>query len=150
MAWIRKMQQNKKAWEELERIHYELWTLPGSISERVSGLIIKVLYKLPKRIRDRVLENVFFISIGGEGRYENFSATVTIEHLIILNIPLRYSDKTTESIIAHEIAHYYLGHTTSGGYAKEKAADRLVQKWGFQRSYTKRELLKLKAKQRRP
>ena len=39
--------------------------------------------------------------------------------------------------VAHDIAHFILGHHKNGGGGpeKEKEADDLIEKWGFKRAY---------------
>ena len=45
-------------------------------------------------------------------------------------------EEDKKSIVAHEVAHFILGHhKTGGGPEKEREADDLIEKWGFKRAY---------------
>lgn len=59
--------------------------------------------------------------------------------VIILNFSEMEKDRLSESrmmdTIAHEIAHFVLGHLIAGGAEQEREADNLIEKWGFRRAY---------------
>lgn len=54
----------------------------------------------------------------------------------------RRTETSKMNSIAHEVAHYVLGHDT-GGFEHEKEADDHCQKWGFAREYSTRALSRM-------
>ncbi len=121
-----------------------------------SMYISKTLVRLPKSIRERVLEEVAFVHTAARGTVSRVLFRKDIESdedleeikkgkcvfieqsLIILN--LKYVKNTQKmDVIAHEIAHYVLGHDdpyhTGTWQEDERAADDLAERWGFNRSY---------------
>jgi hypothetical protein len=135
-------------------------------------LIAKTLLKLPKEVREKVLDEVWFIITDEvEGtifridistevwrrlfaplREEEGDSLVKLSALeemlnktnmkipfIVLNFAAMREESEVDKMntIAHEIAHFILGHD---GYDPrernmEKEADDLIEKWGFKRKY---------------
>jgi Zn-dependent peptidase ImmA (M78 family) len=121
--------------------------------ERNRVFIAKTLLKLPAKVRRKVLDEVIFVHTTAHGtifkglftkpldekelRKVKKDQSVSIENsLIILNFK-GVKDSEKMDIIAHEIAHYILGHDTIGNEDEdsEKTADDLTEKWGFKRAY---------------
>ncbi len=152
---------NEKAENSKEVIYDNLYILnetPIEDTEYIE-LIIKTIQRLPIRIRKRVLNNVRFILINattyGACRGLNFNEVVTDVkkigkgylvrkriHLILLNFYAMEQNKKSKKymmkVIAHEIAHYILGHShmsKRGRPNNERDADDLIEKWGFKRFY---------------
>jgi hypothetical protein len=135
-------------------------------------LIAKTLLRLPKEVREKVLDEVWFIITDEvEGtifrmdistevwrrllaplREEEGDSLVKLSALeemlnktnmkipfIVLNFAAMREESEVDKMntIAHEIAHFILGHD---GYDPrernmEKEADDLIEKWGFKRKY---------------
>jgi len=104
-------------------------------------LIGKTLLKLPKKVREKVLDAVCFIITGdAEGTVFKFHLPVEKTFsFILLNFTLMKEKIEDEKMrtVAHEIAHFILGHgiDSKGGKKAEKTADDLIEKWGFKRAY---------------
>jgi len=108
-------------------------------------LIAKTLFALPEGIRDKVLSEVLFVLLESYGIAGCLSIPVPkgcieIEQpFILLNFVLmeRESESCKMDFIAHEVAHFVLGHHKSMVYdpLDERKADDLVEKWGFNRVY---------------
>jgi len=64
-----------------------------------------------------------------------------ILHLVVLNFSAMKGEPepTVRSIIAHEIAHFLLGHSLLADSTAENQADDLIEQWGFERQMTKRQ-----------
>ena len=124
-------------------------------------LIGKTLAQLPKDIQKRVLENVKFIFSYAAGtsvsmffhkpiiESKEFGKYIEFEQpIIILNF--KEMKKGTEmDVIAHEIAHFILGHNNPEKRCNgkiEREADNLAEKWGFKRSYTKEQYMEFERK----
>jgi hypothetical protein len=135
-------------------------------------LIAKTLLKLPKEVREKVLDEVCFI-IADEVEGTIFRMDISTEVWRRLFAPLREEEgdplvklsafeemlnKTDMRIpfiilnfaamrgkseadkmntIAHEIAHFILGHNGYNPRERnvEKETDDLIEKWGFKRKY---------------
>jgi hypothetical protein len=67
--------------------------------------------------------------------YSKEAGEVTEDGWIILDSEIlrKYDDDISKAIIAHELAHYYLGHYLRTPYTLEYEyeADEIAQKWGF-------------------
>lgn len=146
-------------WENsIEGVMYQLKVIGDTTSqdEKDKFLIAKTLLKLPKKIRERVLDEVAFIVLTVQGAIWNYFTVKSIEKkdlkkigkhyfveieqpLIILNFDnMRKSKNDRMVTVAHEIAHFILGHyKAEKRHSKnnEKEADDLIEKWGFQRAY---------------
>ena len=122
------------------------------------GIIAETLQKLPKKVREDVLDDVHFVIMGeayGTVRDCRFlkgipkkeidkltlpSLSVTMVHIdvsfIILNLGKMRSRQEKMDTVAHEIAHYWLDHHHNlCDNHNERNADDLAVKWGFNRSY---------------
>ncbi len=100
-------------------------------------LLVEVLSRLPSSIREKVLddENGLFFYVtnsdeSGGGASVNLpdSAKTVIwfdERSLILN------EQKAKHLIAHEIAHYVLGHKVPAEKDMEREAENLVRRWGF-------------------
>ena len=155
-------------WENsLEGIYYSLsvWGGASSGTEKGTHLIVEALSKLPRRVRERVLENVTFVVFASEqlgtGAVYQFQRSskeakkIGDDYFVTVKLPLIFlnfvgmnkkSKRYQMSTIAHEIAHYVLGHFNKGGTSHsgkdEKGTDDLIEKWGFARSYKSYEPLR--------
>ena len=113
--------------------------------DRNKILIAKILIALPEEIRNKVLSEVLFVLLEAYGIAGCLSIPVpkgckNIEQpFILLNFSLieKQSEDCKMDFIAHEIAHFILGHHKSMTYdpLAERKADDLVEKWGFNRVY---------------
>lgn len=129
-------------WENsIEGIHYDLAVFGEALitDEHNSLLICKVLQRLPKKTREKVLEEVIFIHTTAWGTIHqlHFQEHIKDRVIIIFNFKCIKKDETKMDTIAHEIAHYILGHygIVEQDPNDERAADDLVEKWGFGRAY---------------
>lgn len=123
-------------WENsLEGIHYRTTIIHSSKDvgrENESGLITKVLAKLPSDVRDDVIGNVAFIIANCSFPFLN---TLSKKILIILSFGDQ-DDYDRANTVAHEIAHCRLEHLSGmAGSEGEKEADDLCESWGFGRAY---------------
>jgi len=126
-------------------------------------LIIEVLAQIPEEAREKALEEGIFIiagnTTGASIPFYPFPCTdeselrklvkeaESLEHflkrrLIILNFALMekagYTEDEMKAVIAHEVAHLVLDHPAGApveeAEKKEREADDLAEKWGFQRT----------------
>jgi len=139
----------------LEGVLYELYLSPPAATKadiQIEHLIARTLLKLPKKIRERVLYEyaVRFIAIGRE-THGHFLMSVCQPHsepkpmpeiFLHFSAMRRMSEKRKMATIAHEIAHFILGHGSLAPSEEnvEKKADDLCEKWGFGRAYTRRQI----------
>ena len=103
-----------------------------------TSLICQVLQRLPKKTREKILEEVIFIHTTAWGTIHQLHVQEHIKNriIIIFNFKCIKKDETKMITIAHEIAHYILGQLDEANDPKkERAADDLSEKWGFGRSY---------------
>ena len=159
----KKQVRDHKKWEDsMEGILYNLstWADTNFEDEKNTIIIARTLQRLPRRIRQKVLNDVAFIVMTAQGTVCKFrfskvvkkdeftkigdTYTVAIEPVVVfLNFPKRQKESDKMDTVAHEIAHFILGDGLgfypepkhSKGYNKEKAADDLSVKWGFKRCY---------------
>jgi hypothetical protein len=140
----------EREWEEcekwlnsLEGILYDLCVF-GDVAkedEKCKLLIAKTLQKLPKEVREKVLDEVIFIianSCYGTIWNMNLGNEKSMKKtFILLNFTAmrKKSEISKMSIIAHEIAHFILGHGNPLTPSSEKEADDLIKKWGFKKAY---------------
>lgn len=162
---IKERQKKHEEWESsIEGILYSIGSMLGGVlaqSEHDEYLIAKVLQQVPKDIRGYIIENVIFILAGDQSgiihrlRFNLDDERVKEERIpqkgkddiimryieqdfIILTFTPEMSDEYKTVTIAHEIAHTYLNHgdvNCSGGEKHERAADDLIESWGFSRAY---------------
>lgn len=163
--WKKLEKREKDWENSLEGIHYQIKTMADTNvnDEKDKVLIAETLQKIPARTRNKVLDEAVFVLMNGlygtviNGYFsrivpkEEFVAVPTSDKLIVpvrqalifLNFSemKKLSNKRKMNIIAHEIAHFVLKHhlKRSGrdreGMKKEKEADDLIVKWGFEREY---------------
>jgi hypothetical protein len=157
--------------DSIEGVLYDLMTFGKATVEEEKDvyIIAKTLLRLPKDVRDKVLDEVCFI-IAHEQAAAPFKVFIgsfvinklastgkidlsreedplvrlsVIEDIAMYFILLNFAamEGMTEddkmSIIAHEIAHFVLGHNSYSPKERnaEKEADDLAEKWGFKRAY---------------
>ena len=139
-------EQTKKyeEWENsIEGIDYAVGALLyGETSKgdiRYRHLIDKTLFRLPKNIREKVLNGPIFIMLGDKTHGHIFKLKLYGEKTFIqlnFNAMKNRSDLYIMSTIAHEIANFILGHSAvESDKNAEKKADDLTEKWGFKRAY---------------
>lgn len=128
----------------LKGILEDLTYFPGAVSDDDRLLVAQVIQRLPKRIREKVLDSrngaSFVLSNPGVlgNTMELYFPTedyLGARWFIFLCLSHRLSRKRKMTVIAHEIAHFVLKRSTGSGREAEKAADNLCQKWGFGRTY---------------
>ena len=133
----------------------------GSLSARAQMIIVNTIQELPRHVTDEVLVGAIFVTLCGSygaslTQYIELRKEAQLLELpkdrkyvkievdsILLNFALMEKDELEEekmrSIIAHEIAHFYLEHHQTSVIpraVKEKEADDLIEKWGFARAYS--------------
>ena len=154
--------KNKKidTWEEatkrdeewnnsIEGVLYQLHVIGDTITDDDEDkiLIVKTLLKLPKKIKRKVLDNnVLFILMKAVGTLGRLQTPLPFQDFIILNFSKMKKGEEMDTI-AHEIAHFILGHASkmnSGGFERE--ADDLTEKWGFKRNYKEEDYKKMEKK----
>jgi len=151
------VKKRDEEWENsMDGVVYNMKVLGDEVSsEELRVIVAKTLLRLPKKIRKKVLEEVIFILMGGisgtvdqlcftkfikdvQDKKEEGNGNVSLsftQPLILLNFS-NMKRREEKDIVAHEIAHFILGHASkinSGGFERE--ADDLTEKWGFKRSY---------------
>lgn len=164
------IQQNKEfdKWENsIDGVLYDLTMLGDHLidDEKDKVIIAKTLLKLPKNIKEKVLNEVVFIIGRATGSVVNFKLTKhlkdveikkwkfeEVQHqlisfsqsLIILNFS-NMKKGGEMNTIAHEIAHFILGHGKPENISNptnEREADNLSKKWGFKRCYKEKDYKK--------
>jgi len=163
--------------QEMNLIMYELddrvFPYQGGESDTVANmaLIAETLLRLPKNVRERVLVEVYFIALSDVGEYGRVcfrsgepTATVFLSFVSME----KWSKKRKMNLIAHEIAHFILGHEMrpaddvkrkkhinsrdlerdlelmkSRFRDRERQADDLCEKWKFGRCYSQFQLAHL-------
>jgi len=148
--------------DSFESIYGELKVISGCTTddEQTHGLIAKTLLKLPNDVREKTIDEVLFIFGSNKGEVLTISFPVVItkdkfqsvgknyithitQPVIMLNFEKDDTDAVKVNAIAHEIAHFYLGHldrrenmnADTPERIEERQADDLAEKWGFERSY---------------
>jgi hypothetical protein len=129
-------------WERSpEGIFYNINTIGDCTTEDEMNnyLIVHVLQRLPKRIREKVLEKVVFMHTVADGTVHRFRAGGGDGAYIIFNFRGIKSKKRKLRTIAHEIGHFISlpKNPTKSVPAdeNERRADDLSEKWGFGRAY---------------
>ncbi len=138
--------------------HLRIWGEAATEDKKNKGIIAETLLKLPYKIRMETLSEVVFVIVTAHGlttkatfpivlskgdiKQKGETYHTTIEHpLIVLNFKTRMSKSRKMDTIAHEIAHFKLGHhkvrnlTNQRKIINEKKADDQTEKWGFKRCY---------------
>jgi hypothetical protein len=138
--------------------HLRIWGEAATEDKKNKGIIAETLLKLPYKIRMETLSEVVFVIVTAHGlttkatfpivlskgdiKQKGETYHTTIEHpLIVLNFKTRMSKSRKMDTIAHEIAHFILGHhkirnlTNQRKIINEKKADDQTEKWGFKRCY---------------
>ncbi len=128
--------------------HQEALDIKEEISPKLGRLTVPddmavciglTVQKLPNKVKEFVYKNCEFISIamfGGKTIYAK-SEFLQKRHWLIILCHQRINNEYT-SVIAHEIAHAWLGHKheergveLEEAAPKEKEACLLVKQWGF-------------------
>jgi hypothetical protein len=103
-------------------------------------LILETLMRLPKKVREKILDNIVFI-IATPSVHGYIFGLQAVEstpiHCILLNFSSmgRLNRLRKMDVIAHEVAHVFLGQSFVGEPEQERKADDLIQCWGFKRAY---------------
>ena len=136
----------------IDDVYQGLNVIPEGMTER--GLIATTIHYLPPKVRDSLIFGgpTFLIMQGYQGYYVEVPCSPHHEEKIWELIALNFTtmkDLSTEEqmdVVAHEIAHYVLGHhvpTVKNPVSQEEEkrreieADDLCEKWGFRRGYDK-------------
>ena len=138
--------------------HLKIWGEATTENEKNKDIIAETLLKLPYKVRRKTLDEVVFVVVTAQGLTAKATLPITlskgdfqqtgetyhtiIEHpLIVLNFKKRMNKSRKMDTIAHEIAHFILGHYKIRNQTKqrkninERKADDLAEKWGFRRCY---------------
>ena len=138
--------------------HLRIWGETATEDKENKGIIAETLLKLPYKVRMETLSEVVFVLVTAHGlttkatfpivlskgdiKQKGKTYQTTIEHpLIVLNFKKRMSKSRKMDNIAHEIAHFILGHhkvrnlTNQRKIINERKADDQAEKWGFKRCY---------------
>jgi hypothetical protein len=127
-----------------ERIHDDL-CIRGDVTgegEDHRLMIVKTLAQIPHDVREKVLDETCFIiackGVIGHAWIMNFTLPKILRFILLNFVEMEgKSEPEILSVIAHETAHHVLARDScdSGGLNAEVAADDLIEKWGFQRTY---------------
>lgn len=114
-----------------EGIYYNIGVL--SVPSNMESHILKTIYRLPDEVREFVCDECDFCNIKS-GTAINLKEPRKGQWLIILYDDV--AEENVENLIAHEIAHAWLKHTTvrlshEKDLEQEKEADVTAKKWGF-------------------
>ena len=100
-------------------------------------LLVEVLSLLPPGVREKVLDdqNGLFFYVTNSGR-SGGGALVNLPRSAKTIIwfdegSLIQNEQKAKHLIAHELAHYILGHKVPAEKDMEREAEDLVQKWGL-------------------
>ena len=138
--------------------HLRIWGEAATEDKENKGIIAETLLELPYKIRMETLSEVVFVIVTvhglttkasfpivlskGDMKQKGKAYHTTIEHpLIVLNFKKRMSKSRKMDNIAHEIAHFILGHhkvrnlTNQRKIINERKADDQAEKWGFKRCH---------------
>jgi len=145
-------EQAASLWEIYDALEDAQALASNLIDIENSLLICKVLKKLPKGIREKIINEVMFLHTVTWGTVMCLHLQKSLNEkeikekeaefkkaIILLNFKGVRKEENKMSTIAHEIAHIILGHHEIEGSTdkyKERQADDLTEKWGFKRNYT--------------
>ncbi len=138
--------------------HLRIWGESATEDKENKGIIAETLLRLPYKVRMETLSEVVFVIVTahglttkatfpivlskGDAKQKGEAYHTTIEHpLIVLNFKKRMSKSRKMDTIAHEVAHFILGHykvsnlTNQRKLTNERKADDQAEKWGFKRRY---------------
>ncbi len=138
--------------------HLRIWGEAATEDKKNKGIIAETLLKLPYKVRMETLSEVVFVIVTvhglttkaafpivlskGDIKQKGETYHTIIEHpLIVLNFKKRMNKSSKMDTIAHEVAHFILGHhktinpTKKRRSINERKADDLAGKWGFKRRY---------------
>lgn len=138
--------------------HLRIWGEAATEDEKNKGIIAETLLKLPYKVRMETLSEVVFVIVTAHGlttkatfpivlskgdiKQKGDTYHTIVEHpLIVLNFKKRMNQSRKMDTIAHEVAHFILGHhkalnpTKKRRNINERKADDLAEKWGFKRCY---------------
>lgn len=113
-----------------EEVRYNLtWYGEDAEMERV---IVETLLRLPEDVRRFASEECLFVSVGGgaHGTANPLHFPEARDLWLIALSEVGPSD-SLHSVVAHEIAHAWLGHRGQGAEEDEAAAYKQAQAWGF-------------------
>ena len=127
-----KTQTEYEKWENSpEGVAYWLGDLP--VPEAVESVIISTVHQLPGQVREFVYCECCFSCVAPRGGQTCYLQKARQPWLILLGQELQ-----DESVLAHQIAHAWLGHRYDPGLAElratqqeEDAACDLTREWGF-------------------
>ena len=128
------------SWSKEEQVANDL--LYYSDNETIRVLIIATICRLPDEVAEFALDRCNFVSIGEEGTGYGIVLPGRIgvhpgerrsKNIWIIVLAENLPDEDSHSIIAHEIAHAWLGHDRVGEIPEdcETQASDLVRQWGF-------------------
>ena len=138
--------------------HLRIWGETATEDKENKGIIAETLLKLPYKVRMETLSEVVFVIVTAHGlttkatfpivlskgdiKQKGDTYHTIVEHpLIVLNFKKRMSKPGKMDTIAHEVAHFILGHhkvrnlTNQRKIINERKADDQAEKWGFKRRY---------------
>jgi hypothetical protein len=136
--------------------HLRIWGEAATEDKKNKGIIAETLLKLPYKVRMETLSEVVFVIVTAHGlttkatfpivlskgdvKQKGDTYHTIVEHpLIVLNFKKRMNESRKMDTIAHEIAHFILGHhkvrslTNQRKIINERKADDQAEKWGFKR-----------------
>ena len=155
-AAIKRQQEEFKEWSNsADGIRHSLMVVGEHYvdDDQDVSLVVRVLQKIPEETRAEVLEEVVFVVLRAVGTTSIVRLPTSggkdgfvDVNLLVLNFVVMEQDDYDESkkmnAIAHEIAHWVLGHhkrevlQSLEGVNPEREADALAVKWGFRPSYS--------------
>ena len=138
--------------------HLRIWGETATEDKENKGIIAETLLKLSYKVRMETLSEVVFVIVTAHGlttkatfpivlskgdiKQKGETYQTVVEHpLIVLNFKKRMSKSRKMDTIAHEVAHFILGHhkvrnlTNQRKIINERKADDQAEKWGFKRRY---------------
>jgi hypothetical protein len=103
-------------------------------SNEAQWLAIQTVARLPREVREFVFERCVFLSIGHVNHGMALPGTIAQPDTWIILLGERLPQKDAHSIVAHEIAHAWLGHNRFALDVPpdcETQAANLTRDWGF-------------------
>ncbi|MGD2217931.1 MAG: hypothetical protein PVJ64_14330 [Gemmatimonadales bacterium] len=120
-----------------EEISYHLEGSGIYVSDDIKSRITETLMRLPERPREYALDNCFFLGVGygmcvGTSIVCMTGREVPPKKFLVV-VRDEIPDDDVHSVIAHEIAHAWLGHDMGPNVPQsgEVEAAKLVAEWGF-------------------